>query len=166
VPPNGRLLSRSEAKKGEYAVAQWKNILFLVWCTRAERGNVKSARAFTEPLRREHAKFSVIHILEDTAGLPSTDGRDELVAVIRENTDRFACVGALLSESVVMASLLRAFVRGVRTLTRGELEVMIEHDVKLLVDALAPLHSKRSGVRVGPSELAEAIAEARKLPQL
>jgi len=160
------LLSRSEAKKGEYAVAQWKNILFLVWCTRAERDNVRSARTFTEPLRREYARFSVVHVLEDTAGLPSADGRDELVAVIRENAERFACVGALLSESVVMASLLRAFVRGVRTLTRGELEVMIEHDFKVFANAFAPLHSKRSGVRVTATDLIQAIAEARKLAQL
>ena len=119
-------------------MVHWKNVATFVWCARATGPSARAGVEFAGELSREYPQFSVLHVVEESAGLPTPEGREELVAVARRTKQAVACFGLLLPKSGVLATLLRAFVRGVRTVLRVPLEVMIDDD-------LAELTSLRNG---------------------
>jgi hypothetical protein len=157
------VLDKYELQPGAYAFAHWKNVAILVWCTRADADSARQATGFADQLVAKYRHFSVLHIVEDTAGLPTAEGRDALIAVARKHNQHLACAGLLLPRSSILASLLRAFARTMRTLLRNEIEVLIEQDVLELASSVALVHSGRTGVRVTQQELANAVAHTRKL---
>jgi hypothetical protein len=118
---------------------------------------------FTDQLLREYPTFSVVHVIEENAGVPTRAGRDGLVSTARAHQGQLVCVGALLPQAALLATLMRAFVRAVRTLLRGNLHIIIEQDLAELITQMVPLHVQGTGVRITGSELANAIGEARRL---
>lgn len=106
--------------------------------------------------------FSVIHV-SNGAGFPTPEGRDAFVAAARKGQDRAACIGLLLPGAGIVANMVLAFVRGIRTLLRGNLHLIVARDVKTLVRELSPDHTARTGVSISMSELAMAIEEVRAL---
>ena len=117
---------------------------------------------FSTEATRSWPTYSSVHIIEEGAGIPTKDGREALVERARSNGSRVACAAALLPESSVMATLMRAFVRGVRTLTRGAIDIGIEQQAEALAHWLAPRHSERTGVAVSQLQLEQLIRDARK----
>ena len=144
-------------------MAHWKNLALTVWTERPDGETAKASVSFAETLMPAYPKFSVVHIVEETAGLPTSEGRDELVSGARKNMSNVACVGLLLPELNVVATMLRVFMRGVRTLLRGELKTVVEQDVEALARQVVVLHERYAGVRIAPSDLVAAIGEARRL---
>ena len=136
--------------------------MITVWLARPEGETAKASIGLAEELKKNHAKYSVIHVVEPGAGLPTPEGRDELVAGARRNVGTVVCVGVLLPEGSVLSSMLRVFIRGIRTLLRGEMTTVIELDVDALARQVVEHHARGSGVRLVPRELAAAINEARR----
>jgi hypothetical protein len=83
--------------------------------------------------------------------------------VARRNKEAVACFGLLLPKNVVLATLLRSFVRGVRTLLRVPLDVMIHDELTTLASEFAAGHQQKTGVRFTAYELASAVEQARRL---
>lgn len=157
------VLDKVRATRGVYAGAHWRDVAIFVWCVRAEGATAKAATDIANELMRVHPRFSIVHVVEDTAGLPTPEGRDAFVAAAQKDHDRVACVGVLLPATSVVATLMRAFVRGVRTALRGQLKTVLEQDVAALVRNVAVVHERETGVRLNSSELTAAIAETRRL---
>ena len=118
---------------------------------------------FAGELMREHAQFSVVHVAEETAGLPTTEARGVFADVLRSKTQTIAAIALLLPRSPVLATLLRTFVRGLRTVLRMPLDVIIDDDLAVLAAAFTSAHQKLTGVRLQASELVDAIQTARRL---
>ena len=148
---------------GRCFVGLWNNVAITVWLARPDGEAAKATVGFAEELRKSYSRFSVLHIAEEGAGLPTLEGRDELVAGARNNTRAVACVGVLLPQSNVIANMLRVFIRGVRTLLRGEIHTIVEQDVEALARLVAELHLRGTGIRIVASDLVAAIEQARRL---
>ena len=157
------VFSKTLAKPGRSFVGLWNNVAITVWLARPDGETAKATVSFAEELKKTYSMFTVLHIAEKGAGLPTPEGRDELVAGARHNTESVACVGVLLPESSLLANMLRVFMRGVRTLLRGDLNTVLEQNVDTLARLVVELHVRRTGVRIVPRELAVAIEEARRL---
>lgn len=145
------------------AMAHWRSFAIVAWHLRADGATAREVTGFADLLIQECEIFSIVHVVEATAGLPTPEGRDELVAVARKNNRHVACVGVLMPDSQVVASMLRVFVRGVRTLLRGELETLVERDLATLSRKLADVHGRRTKEAIDAPELARAIESVRRL---
>lgn len=155
--------SQTQVTPGRCFVGLWNNIAISVWTARPDGVTAKAFVSCAEQLKKTHPKFSVVHVFENGVGLPTSEGRDELVVGSRNNSDTLVCAGVLLLEGGVFATMMRAFVRGIRTLLRGDLNIVVEQDVDLLSRQLVDLHLRGCGVRISPSDLAAAIGTARRL---
>ncbi|HKP57721.1 MAG TPA: hypothetical protein VJV78_13410 [Polyangiales bacterium] len=155
--------SKTQRSPGRYFVALWNNIAITVWLARPDGETAKASVSCAEELKRTYSKFSVLHIAEEGAGLPTSEGREELIAGARNNARCVVCVGVLLPEGSVFANMLRVFIRGVRTLLRGELNTVLEQDVVALARLVVEIHVRGTGVRIAANDLVAAIGEARRL---
>jgi len=156
------VLDKYDAQPGAYTFAHWKNVAILVWYVRADGESARKATGFADQLIEKHDRFSVIHVVEETAGLPTSEGRDVLTAVARKNKQHLACAGLLLPRSPILAAMMRTFARSMGTILRGEIEIMIDHDMLALATGLAPVHATRTTVRCTPHDLVNAIEQARR----
>ena len=143
--------------------AHWKNVAILVWSRSADGPTARAATAFADELLHGNPMFSVIHVIEPGCGLPSPEGREAFLNAARQNRHRVACVGVLQLQSSVLATLMRALVRTVRTIMHGELNTIVEADVKALARELAIDHTTRTGHPISASELVMAIDETRRV---
>ncbi|MEY4510559.1 MAG: hypothetical protein RLZZ450_2681 [Pseudomonadota bacterium] len=156
-------LTRTLVRPGAYTVAHCKDVVILVWKERADVGAVRDASAFGDQLMRGHAVFSVVHVVEETSGLPTSAGRDALVEAAQRNEGRIACVGLLLPASPIVASMLRVSVRAMDKFVRSFTQVVVEPTIDALVGGVLKANVQRGGVRLTAGELARAIQEARAL---
>jgi hypothetical protein len=154
-------LTRTEHKPGHYFFGEWKDLAIVVWLASADENAAARMAEFTGRTARQWHKFSIVHVIEEGAGIPTRGGRDGIVATGRAHRENFACAGALLLQSGILATLMLAFLRGVRTLIRGGADIRIEEDVATLATWMAPRHSARTGTQISMAELSELIAEAR-----
>jgi len=102
--------------------------VFSIWLSSADAADMAEMARFSAEVTRSWASYSSVHIIEEGAGIPTKDGPRKCL-VERARSDAAAAWrarAALLPESSVMATLMRAFVRGVRTLTRGAIDICIE----------------------------------------
>jgi hypothetical protein len=153
---------RPQGEPGRYLFYEWKNVAIIVWLGSADAGATRHMTQFTDRIIREWKAFSVIHVIEESAGIPTPEGRSGFVETGRAHKGHLVCAGALLPHTGVLATLMRAFVRGVSTLLRGFVEVQIEQAAGPLASWMAPRHSERTGVQVSALQFEECIAEARK----
>ncbi|MET0387584.1 MAG: hypothetical protein ABW321_16565, partial [Polyangiales bacterium] len=137
------------------------NIVICVWLKPATSVEMTEMARFSDEVTQRWERYSSVHVIEDNSGVPTKDGRDTLIARARANKSRLACVAALLPEGNIMATLMRAFVRGVRTLTRGEIDIGIEQQPDALATWLAPRHSQRTGVTVSGQAIEDLLVAAR-----
>lgn len=144
-------------------MAHWRSFAIVAWQSRADGPSAKEAVRFADQLIGKTQKFSVIHVVEGTAGLPTPEGRNEFVAITKRHNDYVACVGVLMPESQVVASMLRVFVRGIHTLNPGALETIVEREVSVLARKVAQTHERRAAQRFDPIELESAIDAVRRL---
>lgn len=162
VMPSAVQFTRAQGEPGRYLFAQYENLAVAVWLVSADGAGTKQMASFTDRITREHHRFSIVHVLESGAGLPTREARDTLVATARSHRDHLACAGALLLQPGMVAMLMRAFIRGIRTLVRGEVDIQIEQHAATLAAWMAPRHTARTGVRLSPSELTALIDDARE----
>jgi hypothetical protein len=153
---------RTQSEPGRYLFYEWKNVAVIVWLASADGRAARCMTQFTDRIIRDWKAFSVIHVIEESAGMPSREGRDGFVETGLAHKGHLVCAGALLPHTGVLATLMRAFVRGVSTLMRGSVEVQIEQAAAPLASWMAPRHSERTGVHVSALQFEECIAEARK----
>jgi hypothetical protein len=161
--PDPLQLTRTKGEPGRYLFGQYKNVAIAVWLASADGKATTEMARFTDRIAQEWNAFSIVHVVEASAGLPTREGRDGLVATARSHQAHLASVGALLLQSSMLATLMRAFVRGIRTLVRGGIDIQIEQHAASLAGWMAPRHSERTGVRITVSELGGLIAVARDL---
>lgn len=155
--------SKTHTTPGCCFVALWNNVEINVWLDRPNGVASKITVKLVEELRQTHDKLSVLHIMEDGAALPTLEGRDELMAGARNNATALACVGVLLPSKSVVANMLRAFVRGFRTLLPFDMTTVVEQDMDTFLRQVVDLHVRNSGVKITTSDLGAAIADARRL---
>ena len=163
MPEGKSAFSRSRVSVGDHAVVHWKNVAIFVWGARPTGESTRAGVEFAGELMKEHASFSVVHVAEETAGLPTTEARGVFAEVLRSKKQTIAAIGLLLPRSAVLGTLLRTFVRGLRTVLRMPLDVIIADDLAVLATTLTLSHQKLTGVHFQASELADAIQAARRL---
>jgi hypothetical protein len=134
----------------------------VVWTARADGETARLAVDHVNLLKNDYPKFSVLHVVEKSAGLPTKEGSDRLVHAGREDSHRVAVVGVFLSDAGVLATMMSAFVRSTRILLRGQLNTIVDHRLDALVESFVPQHVAGTGVDISASEFTAAIAEARR----
>lgn len=145
-------------------MAHWKNFALVSWQGRADAQAVRDLVGFADQLIPTYGMFTVIHVIGLGAGLPTPDGRDEFITSIRaKGRQHLACVGVLLPDSPIVAAMLQTFARASRTLLRGELETVVEHDRFALGRGVMKIHESRTNVRARTTELVEAVDELMRI---
>ncbi len=155
-------LTRAQGEPGRYLFAQYDNVAVAVWLTSADGPATQEMANFTDRIVRERNLFSIVHVLESGAGLPTREARDTLVATARAHREHLVSAGALLLQPGMVALLMRAFIRGIRTLVRGSVDIQIEQNAATLANWMAPRHAARTGTRLSASELASLVVDARE----
>jgi hypothetical protein len=158
-------LIQAVGERGRYCFAAWKNVAFIIWLAPADGDAIAAMSRFSDGVIRSWPSISSIHIIEAGAGMPTKTGRDTLTARAQSNKKHLACVAALMPEPSLTSTLLCAFVRGIRVLTRGGLDICIEQQVSPLASWLAPRHTERTGVSLSAPQLGQLIAGARRRGQ-
>lgn len=149
--------------EGHYAVGHWRNVAIISWQARADARTAREVVEFVDLLLLRPSMFSVIHVVEESAGLPTPEGRDALIAPARANRERVACVGVLLPEAQIIATMMTVFVRAARTVLRGAVEIVVEQRVQSLVSEVLKTHERRAGERLDAAGLLAAVDEVRRL---
>lgn len=144
-------------------MGHWRNVGIVSWQSRADAQAAREVVEFVDLLLPKYPMFSVIHVVEESAGLPTPEGRDTLIAPARENRERVACVGVLLPEAQIIATMMTVFVRATRTLLRGAVEIVVEQRVQPLISEVLKTHERRAGERLDAGGLLAAIVEVRRL---
>jgi hypothetical protein len=145
-------------------MAHWKNFALVSWQARADSECARELIRFADLLIPTQRMFTVVHVVEETAGLPTSDGRDEFIASIRaKGTQHLACLGVLLPNAPVIATMVRTFARASRTLLRGELQIVVENDARALARGVLRIHASRTGVQASEGEFVVALDELRRL---
>jgi len=156
-------LRNTRIKANICTMAHWQDFAIIAWQSRADGATAREVTEFADLLIEECETFSIVHVVEGSAGLPTPEGRDELVAAAKKNNQHVACVGVLMPESQVIASMLRVFVRGFRTLLRGALGTVVEGDLTTLARKVAEIHGRRTNAAIDAGELESAITSVRRL---
>jgi hypothetical protein len=162
VDETGIALTRIQDNAGACLLAQWKNVVIIVWRGTADGPSTRECISFVDGVLREYATFSVIHVIESSAGVPRRDGRDGLLAAERGRRQQRACIGALLPEASIVSTLLGAFARGIRTLAKVDINLIVEQNLDKLVAQVVYLHVRDTGIRITSQELSDAVRQARQ----
>lgn len=155
--------TRTQVVPGVCAMGQWKSFAIFVWHARADAPSASEAVAFGNQVMNRHPLFTPLHVVEETAGLPTPEGRDALLAPARVNRARTACIGVLLPEATLVAAMMRVFVRAASVILRGEVETVVAPNVAQLVREVLAVHQRRTGERIAAGELAAAIDAVRRI---
>ncbi|MET0341517.1 MAG: hypothetical protein ABW252_10990 [Polyangiales bacterium] len=144
-------------------MGHWKSFAIFVWRARADGPTAREVVAFGNQLMNTRPRFSPIHVVEESAGLPTAEGRDGLLAPARVHQDRLGCIGVLLPEAHLVAAMMRVFVRSARVILRGQVETVVAPTLNELVSEVLEVHARRTGEHFEARELAAAIEAVRRL---
>ena len=163
VPPSADQPSKTLIRPQSIVATSLKNIAIVAWRSRAQGESVRAMRDFVDQCIPQQQRFSIVHVVEEGVGLPTSDGREAFVSLGRLGKERMVCVGILLPASSIIATALRAFVRATGTVMRTGLPLIVEQDVRELARSLSETHAACTGVRVSPRDIVQAIESARCL---
>lgn len=159
----GGPLSRTRVIPGACAMGHWMSFAIFSWTARADAASALEVVKFGDQLMEAHPRISPVHVVESGAGLPTSEARDVLLAPVQVITERMACVGLLLPEGHIAASMMRVFMRATRVILRGRLEMIVESRLDVLAREVVEVHFRRTAEQFAAVELAAAIQAVRRL---
>jgi hypothetical protein len=111
---------------------------------------------------------STIHLVTDTARIPTPEGREGLARLLALNGDRLAAIATVFLSHGFQASALRSVSTSIRIEAAKGVEMHHFDGVRGVADWLPAPHEKRTGTRLERDALARIlneIATALQVPE-
>lgn len=157
-------LTELGGEPGALVVSGWRNLSFVVWIGPASAGNVAVLDQISMRVRDQHPQgTSAVHIVRGGIPLPSAEAREALVRMTNEYASSLAAVGVVIGGSGFWASTMRSVVTALRVLGSRAFEMRIHGTVEEIVEWLPAVHLKRTGVKLEPGELLQALRKAASI---
>ena len=159
-------LTELGSEPGAFVVYAWRNLAFVVWTGPATSANVGVLDQISARYRDQHPEgTSGVHIVRGGIPLPSTEAREALVRLSNDYAASLAAVGVVIGGSGFWASTMRSVVTALRVLGSRTFEMRIHGKVDEIVDWLPAVHEKRTGVKLEPGELLQALRKAASVAE-
>jgi hypothetical protein len=160
IPPPATLRVL-DSEPGAFSISVWSNVTIVCWPVPAYEQAVHRVEAATNALLAAGlTSFSNIHIVTESAGVPSESAREGLVKMADRYAGSLACVGVALLGSGFWASARASAVTGIRMQSPKSAVFKVDTSLDAIADWLPPHHRERTGVAVRPTSLRAAMAEA------
>jgi hypothetical protein len=155
------VLKLLDSDPGAFSISVWSNVTIVCWPVPAHEQAVRRvAAATTALLATGLSSFSNIHIVTESAGVPSESAREGLVQMADRYAGSLACIGVALLGSGFWASARASAVTGMRMQSPKSAAFKVETSLEAIADWLPSHHLERTGVTLRPTLLRGAMAEA------
>jgi hypothetical protein len=160
VPPPAKL-KLLDSDPGAFSIFVWSNVTVVCWPVPASEQAVRRVESATDALLATGLpSFSNIHIVTESAGVPSESAREGLVKMADRYASSLACVGVALLGSGFWASARASSVTGMRMRSPQSAAFKVDASLDAIADWLPPHHQERTGITLRPKHLRAAMAEA------
>lgn len=148
---------------GRHWFGAYRNVVVCYWAQICTPDELRSLRASYRTLASEgKTTVSVLHYVEQGAGLPLPQSRNDLVGKSDMHLVSLGCVGVVLAGSGFWVSALSSFTMGVRMLLpAGGLALRVTRDLAEMQPWFAEQHLRTTGERLEPGSLDAWIEQAR-----
>ena len=144
-----------------YAFYRWDDIAVNVWLSHPTGEAVRVLARLTEESSQCNPKgLSSIHWIENGAGLPTPDARQELAEIVRHHEGHLVCVAVLLRGSGFWASAVRSALTGVALLSPKRYPLRFFADLPELSSFVEHAHEQRTGRSPSSTRLATYVTSA------
>ncbi|HKP57428.1 MAG TPA: hypothetical protein VJV78_11940 [Polyangiales bacterium] len=152
-----------EVEAATCCAGAWANISLTRWVGRGTAAAVDKVSRVGDEVRTQYPSgVSAIHLIAETAGMPTPEAREGLVKLMNRKTERLGCVGVVVGGSGFWASAIRSLVTGMRAVSSRAYELKLAGSIDEIVAWFPDQHAKRTGIAIDPDELAKALRTANE----
>jgi hypothetical protein len=130
-------------------------------------GDERAVRSIEDTLPARVARFpegvSGVHIITESAGLPTSGARDALVESARKWGKLTAGVAVVIERAGFWGSALRSAVTGIQMVSKAEFPIRVVGSLREAAQWLPDVHEQRTGVALPRTRFAEALQAARDM---
>ena len=164
APPVAAELITLDAEPGEFWFGAWQNVKLAVWHARATGDAVKRLQRTTAEALAEHPEgISTVHIVAETAGIPSAEARAAFSRILERYGQGIHCVGVVIELTGFWGSALRSAITSIRMLSPNKFVLRVHSAVEAVPAWLPAPHARATGVRMNAGQLLEVLREARDM---
>lgn len=146
---------------GHVFVAAWKNVVVFVWSGDATVELMRKLGPIFETLTRDVGRISVISIVTRVLALPDDRKRQAYREFLEAHGPKMAHMAMVLEREGFVGSAVRGLVTGLLLLTSQRYAVHVTGTLDDVVTWLPPKHAVSTGIELDPTELLQAITQAR-----
>ena len=147
---------------GHYQICSLQNLTLVFWAAQANAAAAHNILLVTRKFVLQHPEgFSCIHIVREGAAVPDAAARAGFVKMMDEFQQHMKCVGVVLDGAGFWASAVQGAITGMRMLAPRTFVIRIASSTDEIASWLAPESSRRTGIKVEPAHVSEAIHAAR-----
>jgi hypothetical protein len=163
VPSDAELLAEitvHDFEPGGFAIASWSHVLMVRWESAADGSAVERLAKVSRDLAaaRLQTRRSNVHIIADSAGLPTADARAGFIDLMKAHADRLACVAIVVGGSGFLASAMRSLMTGMRLLSPRSFNYRLHGSTDEVVKWLPTEHLAKTGEQIDPRRLGQVLA--------
>lgn len=149
-----------DIEPGAFYIGSWQGIVMVRWERTADVEAVERLGKVSTALMADptYPRRSNVHIISETAGVPSAAARAGFVELMKEHADRMACVCIVVEGSGFLASAMRSFLTGMRLLAPRAFQYRLFGTVEDVVAWLPPEHRARAGHDLDARRFAQVLA--------
>lgn len=144
------------------ALHGWRNVQIASWTT---QGTIALVEQLAEHSKRFHHKHpegvSVVHLISKGPALPDAPTRERLKTLMEGNSKTLGCVAIVLDGRGFWASAVRSFLVGLRLVSPRTVNMQVFSTSEEVAAWLPEMHLQRTGVKIEPPDLLEAIQKVR-----
>lgn len=149
-----------DIEPGAFYIGSWQGIVMVRWERTADLEAVQRLAKVSTALVSDQTvpRRSNVHIISESAGVPSAAARAGFVDLMKEHADRMACVCIVVEGSGFLASAMRSFLTGMRLLAPRAFQYRLFGSVDEVVAWLPAEHRARTGSEVDTRRFAQVLA--------
>jgi hypothetical protein len=153
-----------DIEPGAFYIGSWQGIVMVRWEKTADADAVLRLGKVSTALVADQAypRRSNVHIISESAGVPSASARAGFVDLMKEHADRMACVCIVVEGSGFLASAMRSFLTGMRLLAPRAFQYRLFGTVEDVVAWLPAEHRARTGEEIDTRRFAQVLANWAK----
>lgn len=159
------VLALLDSEPDVVSIGTWQNLVIVVWHAGATVPAVARLSAISRSMKAQHPeRVTHVHIIPDRAGLPTSEARSDLTALLKELGEHIANVAVVVGGTGFWASTMRSMITGMRFLSPRAFDLQLHATVTEIVDWLPKAHLTRTGVVIAPTELHRVLRLAELWP--
>jgi hypothetical protein len=159
-PTHAPKLVVHDSEPGGFLFASYHNVVVAIWTGSATLSAVERLTKAAAPVRASTGRGSSVHLIFDSAGLPTEEARAGFVKLSEKSAESIACLGIVVAGTGFWASALRSAMTGIHQQRTGSFDYRLLGSIDELVEWLPAAHDRGTGVALEPKSLRAAIEAA------